>query len=174
VSRWEWPSAGRSFFELDCSACGCAASVLTRHHRFRFGASGSRWRCDDRGVIQSLTASSNGRKAVETLGTIASLPPGRCAADGGPTLAGFHHHAFRRAIDPANRILGQNASKQATYPCALSAAKQRFHGHGSSMASIGTADYPSAARRICHVTIGLFGDLDSAWTREYSPRGRVS
>jgi len=43
----------------------------------------------------------------------ASLPPGRCAADGGPTLAGLHHHAFSRAIDPANRILGQDASKQA-------------------------------------------------------------
>src|ERR1700731_2857575 len=44
----------------------------------------------------------------------ASLPPGRGAADGGPPLTALHHHAFRRAIDPANRILGQDASKQAT------------------------------------------------------------
>jgi hypothetical protein len=44
----------------------------------------------------------------------ASFPPGRWAADGGPALAGLHDHAFSRAIDPANRIFGQDASEQAT------------------------------------------------------------
>ena len=44
----------------------------------------------------------------------ASFPPGRWAADGGPALASLHDHAFSRAIDPANRILGQDASEQAT------------------------------------------------------------
>src|SRR5260370_25039459 len=46
--------------------------------------------------------------------TKALFPPGRWAADGGPALAGLHDPAFSRAIDPANRILGQDSSEQAT------------------------------------------------------------
>jgi hypothetical protein len=34
MSRWDWPSSARSFFEIDCDQCGCAASTLTQRQAF--------------------------------------------------------------------------------------------------------------------------------------------